>query len=376
MIRTRPMTLLLLAACLVAAPPAPGRGDTEAERLADQRRESETGIQNAERELARIEAELRRLRQASRSNQTRLRESELELRKAVEVLKIQQGRVTAMRRDVEKLSGEIRETGQNIEKDRRQLTRRARALMNLSRLEKMEFLLRAGDAVELELRSRMLAAVAEADIGLIRRTIARKNALEAMKQNKQKLLAQLVDEERRLATAKNNVQARKRELERVQAELNRQTASQEEARRRTRAMLTQIRTRLASIQERLRAISSRRAAPTRFAAPSSGAYFRPEGVTLPGVYIRARAGSPVKVMAEGEVVSIQSMHGMGQTVIVGHGGNLTSVYANLSAVSVTAGQSVNRGESIGRSGTSPYGEAVYFAVYRNGAAQDPVPYLQ
>jgi septal ring factor EnvC (AmiA/AmiB activator) len=352
------------------------RGETEQQRLDREKRERESEIRSAEQELRRIEAELRRLGTVSRTNRTRIEAAQLELRRAQEQVRIQQARVTVARSEVRRLAGEIGIAEKNISKRRVRLNARARALMRLSRLQNLEFLLKAGDAAEMELRGHMLSTVAEADVRLIRETVAAKEMMQSLKATKEKALATLVDEERQLAAARNNVDARKRELERAQAEINRQTNTQLAAKERVKEMMGKIRTRLAQIQATLDRIARSRVEPARTSRPGTGAWFKPEGIDISGIYVRAAQGSSVRVMAEGEVASIQSIHGLGQTVIVGHGGGLTSVYGNLSGVSVAVGQDLARGAAIGRSGESPYGDAFYFAVYRTGVAQDASRYMR
>jgi septal ring factor EnvC (AmiA/AmiB activator) len=374
--RNRPHLLVAVALVgLVIFQGASVEAETERERLARERREGQSQIQNAEAEVRRIDAELARLRTQARTNQTRLAAAELELRKAVEELRLQQASVGVARNEVKRLGAEITGSERRIREKQKQLTRRSRALMRLSRVQSLEFLLRAESATEMELRGRMLSTAARADVSLIRETIEEKEELQQLQKNKQSLLDALIVKERELAAARTQVTRRRNELQTIQAELGRETASREERKRQALAMVSQIRNRLAAIQTRLNQLQRTLAAPTRFTAPSSGAYFKPVEVNLPGVYIRATQGTSVKVMAEGEVLSIQNMHGMGQTVIVGHGGNLSSVYANLSQVDVAVGERLRRGGALGKSGISPYGEMFYFAVYRNGVAQDPGGFL-
>lgn len=71
-------------------------------------------------------------------------------------------------------------------------------------------------------------------------------------------------------------------------------------------------------------------------------------------------------------------------VTIVHGGSLATVYGHLSTVSVTEGQSVKRGEVIGRSGATPgtagagrltTGPHLHFEVRVDGIPDDPIKYL-
>ena len=64
----------------------------------------------------------------------------------------------------------------------------------------------------------------------------------------------------------------------------------------------------------------------------------------------------------------------GQTVILDHGLGLTTLYAHLSSIRVSEGQSVERGAELGRSGTTGLagGDHLHFAVLVGDTYVDPV----
>ncbi|MBQ6919068.1 MAG: peptidoglycan DD-metalloendopeptidase family protein [Synergistaceae bacterium] len=97
-----------------------------------------------------------------------------------------------------------------------------------------------------------------------------------------------------------------------------------------------------------------------------------------GIDIRASAGTPVKAAGPGEVLYQGWLRGLGQVVIIDHGGDLTTVYAHLGATSVREGSRVNTGTVIGRAGNTgtdaEYG--LHFEVRRNGSAVNPMNYLR
>ncbi|MEK8022795.1 MAG: peptidoglycan DD-metalloendopeptidase family protein [Candidatus Hydrogenedentota bacterium] len=349
-------------------------GQANQAELERERREQERTQRSAESELIKINAELTKIKGAARTNQSRLAAAQLELRKAQEQVRLQQSRVAVTKRDVNRLSGEIDVTADAIRSGQRHLAARAKELMKSSRLANLELLLKSEDAAEMELNERFLTIEAGSDVALIRTTVEAKTELEGKKAEKETVLAELVQRERELAAARNEVNVRKNALQRLQNELARTTAQKEDARTKTLAMLREIKSKLAAIKSKLQSIQGRYAKPTVFHAPADGDIIDIP-VSISGVYISQRHGSVVKTMAEGEVVSIQNMHGHGQTIIVGHGGDLTSVYANLSSVAVQVGQKVRRGQELGRSGTSPYGDATYFAVYHADVPQNPRRYL-
>jgi len=90
-----------------------------------------------------------------------------------------------------------------------------------------------------------------------------------------------------------------------------------------------------------------------------------------GVDIRASLGTPVLAAEEGTITAIGNQDkycyrgAYGRFIMVNHSNNLTTMYAHLSRIVVGEGQTVERGEVIGYSGSSGYatGPHLHFTVF-------------
>ncbi|MFN2417082.1 MAG: M23 family metallopeptidase, partial [Pyrinomonadaceae bacterium] len=71
-----------------------------------------------------------------------------------------------------------------------------------------------------------------------------------------------------------------------------------------------------------------------------------------GQDIAAPRGTPVLAPADGRVVEAGWKNGYGQTVVLDHGNGLTTRYAHLSRIEVTAEQELKRGEQLGQVGST------------------------
>lgn len=97
-----------------------------------------------------------------------------------------------------------------------------------------------------------------------------------------------------------------------------------------------------------------------------------------GVDIAAAEGAPVTAAAPGVVAHVGRDDVLGQYVEIDHGGGWVTRYGQLGAVDVSPGQTVARGEAIGRVGRSAEtgGFHLHFEVRVDGVAVDPLPKLR
>ena len=96
-----------------------------------------------------------------------------------------------------------------------------------------------------------------------------------------------------------------------------------------------------------------------------------------GIDIAGGSGTPIAAAATGTVISAGWSGGYGQLVVLDHGNGLSTAYAHLSSIAVSAGQTVPQGSVVGGMGTtgSSTGVHLHFEVRVNGSAVNPLGYL-
>lgn len=111
---------------------------------------------------------------------------------------------------------------------------------------------------------------------------------------------------------------------------------------------------------------------TAFAA--SGAY---NGKGHNGIDLAAPIGTPLKAALSGTVIgtgntdSVKGCYSFGKWVMIKHANGLNTMYAHLSKISVSQGETVSTGQLIGYSGETGYatGPHLHFGVYVSSATQ-------
>lgn len=103
-----------------------------------------------------------------------------------------------------------------------------------------------------------------------------------------------------------------------------------------------------------------------------------EGAFHSGVDIDAPFGTPVRAPADGEVAEAGMNAGYGREIVLTHGHDLSTVYGHLSAISVSIGQHVTRGQVIGYVGQSgrATGPHLHYEVRIHSVPVNPYKYLR
>jgi len=97
-----------------------------------------------------------------------------------------------------------------------------------------------------------------------------------------------------------------------------------------------------------------------------------------GLDLAAPEGTPIVAAADGWVLFVGEQRGYGEIVLIGHEGDLVTVYAHNSENLVARGDRVQRGQPIakvGRTGNAT-GPHVHFEVRVGARPQDPLEFLR
>lgn len=393
----------LLLALVAGMTPAARAQDVEAE------------LESQRERLERLQQEIRQKREeAARLGR---RESGVlqELRRVESEIGVTQELVTTLEDQIEERSREIESTTEELARaqdelaiKRQVLARRLRTIYKLGRYGNFQILLMADSFAQILGRYKYIRLVAEQDRRLLARiarleTTIRRNRSEL--ENARTGLAEAREERvEQVQSLSATERERARALSRVKSERSEQLEAAEALEAETRriqsllATLERRRTEREDLARR-EAEEAGRDAPAPKASTLTGDFgalawpvdgeiierfgrsrhpvYNTEVVNN-GIDIRAPRGTPVRAVESGEVVYADFNGGYGLMVILDHDGGDYSLYAHLDRATVSIGQRVDGGQSIGTVGESGslVGPKLHFEIRQGGRAVDPIGWLR
>lgn len=96
-----------------------------------------------------------------------------------------------------------------------------------------------------------------------------------------------------------------------------------------------------------------------------------------GVDLAAESGTPVVCFADGSVTAVGESSSYGKYLIVAHEGGYATLYAHCSAVTVSSGSAVKRGQEIAKVGETGMatGPHLHFELHEGSSYLNPIYYV-
>lgn len=142
-----------------------------------------------------------------------------------------------------------------------------------------------------------------------------------------------------------------------------------------------------SIESEIKAKEAEEKKANSFIKPTSGRITSPFGnrkhpitrrITFhEGIDIANSTGTRILASRNGKVTFAGYQSGLGKVIKISHGSGIETVYAHLSAIQVSVGQSVTQGQQIGKMGSTgrSTGPHLHFEIRINGTPVNPSKYI-
>jgi murein DD-endopeptidase MepM/ murein hydrolase activator NlpD len=97
-----------------------------------------------------------------------------------------------------------------------------------------------------------------------------------------------------------------------------------------------------------------------------------------GIDIPAPKNTPIRAAEKGKVIFAANNGAYGKTVILDHGGGMSTQYSHLNTIGVSVGNIVLKGDSVGGCGTTGWstGNHLHFTIMKNGKTVQPLDYVK
>lgn len=369
-----------------------------AQQAAERLRQEQQTLERLRAERQELEARMRRLQSSARDVAAERQNLERQAEATARVVRSLDEQLASLIGEVRTVNASLVRSQDELRIKRATLRHRVQEVYKRGPLYSLEALLSAESFGALVARYKYLNLVTRRDRALVgrvetlnRQITGQRALLVRLQQDMEANRQQKAEEEARLRRLELQ---RGRTLAQLQAE---QRQAQERLQRITRDE-QRVAGILAALEESRRRLEARAgAAPARSAITTAdlgrldwpvdgtivyrfGRVRNPNNtaVTWNGMGIGAALGTPVRAIAEGEVVVAEALGTYGLTVLVQHGGGMYSMYASLRRIDVRKGEKVAKGAVVGTVGQSDpdMPPRLHFEIRPQGRAVDPLDWLR
>jgi murein DD-endopeptidase MepM/ murein hydrolase activator NlpD len=280
------------------------------------------------------------------------------------------------------LRAELQQATEKLEQKRKMVATRLRAMYVRGEPTFLSVLIGAETVGDVATRARVMEIVAREDRRIFDEFIELREKVAARKREQDELVANIYSLIQRQKAQQRELQISRQERRQVLGNLQKQREELEQALavldRESREIEAQIRAIYA-----IRGRSGGSAFTGRFIKPVPGPIVSGFGMRFHpilrisrmhyGIDIAAPSGTPIQAAEAGTVIVARYMGGYGNTVVIDHGGGISTLYAHCSAILTSVGQRVSQRQVIARVGSTGLstGPHLHFEVRVNGTPVNP-----
>lgn len=305
-----------------------------------------------------------------------------------------QQEINRLQNDLDQVEADLQRTEKELKKAEKEQAERVEvlcsrlcALYKNGQVSPLEVLVKSASFTDFLVRYDLLQKIAQQDVSLVKEIDQKRQEIEKQK-------AEIATQLERIAALKSESQRQKAMLVQRQDDkrklVSRFQSEKQKAEKELAAEEQASRELAAKIRQLTAPVAKNPYVGGQFKWPVPGHYqiSSPYGWRIhpvlgtqrfhDGIDIPTPQGTAVVAAASGEVIYAGWYGAYGNTVIISHGGNLTTLYAHLSNLSVGMGARVTGGQTIARSGNSGLstGPHLHFGVRSGGEPVNPSSYIK
>lgn len=347
--------------------------------------EKQKQLQEVDRQIQQQQSNLNSTKQKEKSIMGELNKIEQSMAQTQKEIDNTNDRIAYLEKNIKATQGKISDLEQDLDEQTGLLGDRLVQIYETGDSSYLEVLLSAEDLRDFITRYDMLGSIVEQDVDLIKTINQKKKELALKKSELQvqqrELESSRASQEARKATLAAQENDKKQVLSNVQSEKAQYAKALEELEQASREIEAMIRREQGGSSAAIGTGSFTWPAPgyTSITSPFGMRYHPILKVRKlhSGMDIGAPSGANIVAADGGKVIYAGWMEGYGNTVVIDHGGGISTLYGHQSRILVSNGQSVAKGETIGKVGSTGWstGPHLHFEVRVNGTPVEPRGYV-
>ncbi|HQA59935.1 MAG: peptidoglycan DD-metalloendopeptidase family protein [Tepidanaerobacteraceae bacterium] len=314
-------------------------------------------------------------------------ELEQKLSEAQKELAATEAKLKETQAKLESTMKELKQAEERVEEQKDDLNTRMRTMYKTGPVDYIEVILGASSFSDFLTRLDMVERIIEADKSLLAEFRARKEEVAQKK-------SELEEQQRLIEAQRNSINERRAQIVAYRGDRQRLMAKLEEQKREYERQQDQLERDAENLRRKILAWEMQNkkgffgTGEFRWPVPSSSYVTSDFGWRIHPIYktrrfhdgidIAAAMGADVLAADDGEVIFAGSYGGYGNTIIVSHGGGISTQYSHLSKILVGVGKQVIKGDKIGLVGSTGLstGPHLHFSVIKDGQAVSPWNWLK
>ena len=371
---------------------------TDEERELEQKRQDALQkIDSIKSDINTVEKKIDELKNARSNLQTYINQLDRQVNSLAAQISDLEDKIEEKQAEIEQKQAELEEAEAESEEQYDLMKKRIQYMYEQGSQSVLELLLESESVAEMMNRAEYAVQMSAYDRQMmeelreIRETIAEYKALlEEQQKEQERLLSELEDQKKAVNKA---IDAKSQEIANYQSQITTASGEQSEYEKQLaeqEKLLDQIEAQIAAAAAANGADGDGDGGASGFAWPCPASrritsYFGPRKAPVKGastyhkgIDIGALTGTSIIASAGGRVTTSQYSSSAGNYVVISHGNGISTVYMHASALYVSVGDVVAKGQTIAAVGSTGYssGPHLHFGIIVNGSYVNPLNYVQ
>lgn len=367
---------LIIALALVFTSVMQASGET-VEELKKKQEKIQQEIEETKKEIEAMQKETKNL-----DNQ--IKELDLRVSSAASELTSVENELQILNSEIEGTMESLKEAEINIEERTETFNQRLRVMYKNGNAGYLEVLLSSANIKDFLSRQEMIQSIADYDKELIKYMKEQRDIIEDKKVELEAQRASVETTKAKLEDRKRTLERASRDKELLMADIALDIKAFEKEYDKLNDFAKEIESQIVKLQKNTGPYSGGKMA---WPVPGHSRISSPYGYRIhpifkvkklhTGIDIPAPTGTSITAAAAGTVIYSDWLGGYGKVVMLDHGGGIVTLYAHNSALVVSEGQIVKRGDTVSKAGSTgnSTGPHLHFEVRKDGAYVDPLPWL-